>query len=61
MPARSSPASRVKVTSASDEEVSIEGGDAAKFREIAALADSRCPVSNAYRGTMQITVDAKVA
>jgi lipoyl-dependent peroxiredoxin len=39
----------------------LKGADAAKFKEIAALADSRCPVSNAYRGTMQITVDAKVA
>ncbi len=38
----------------------LKGADAAKFKEIAALADSRCPVSNAYRGTMQITVDAKV-
>jgi lipoyl-dependent peroxiredoxin len=39
----------------------LKGGDAAKFKEIAQLAESRCPVSNAYRGTMQITVDAKVA
>ena len=38
----------------------FKGGDAAKFTEIAKLAESRCPVSNAYRGTMQITVDAKV-
>ncbi len=38
----------------------LKGADAAKFTEIAKLADSRCPVSNAYRGTMQITVDAKV-
>src|SRR6478672_8482117 len=35
--------------------------DAAEFTEIAKLAESRCPVSNAYRGTMQISVDAKVA
>jgi lipoyl-dependent peroxiredoxin len=38
----------------------LKGADAAKFKEIATLAESRCPVSNAYRGTMQITVDAKV-
>jgi lipoyl-dependent peroxiredoxin len=38
----------------------LKGADAAKFAEIARLAESRCPVSNAYRGTMQITVDAKV-
>jgi len=38
----------------------LKGADAAKFTEIAKLAESRCPVSNAYRGTMQITVDAKV-
>ena len=38
----------------------LKGADAAKFAEIAKLAESRCPVSNAYRGTMQITVDAKV-
>ena len=39
----------------------LKGADAAKFTEIAKLAESRCPVSNAYRGTMTITVDAKVA
>ena len=39
----------------------LKGADAAKFTEIAKLAESRCPVSNAYRGTMEITVDAKVA
>jgi len=39
----------------------LKGADAAKFTEIAKLAESRCPVSNAYRGTMQITVEAKVA
>jgi len=38
----------------------LKGADAAKFTEIAKLADSRCPVSNAYRGTMEIIVDAKV-
>ncbi len=39
----------------------LKGADAAKFTEIAKLAEGRCPVSSAYRGTMQITVDAKVA
>src|SRR5437870_9963165 len=39
----------------------LKGADAAKFAEVAREADGGCPVSNAYRGTMQITVDAKVA
>lgn len=39
----------------------LKGADAAKFTEIAKLAESRCPVSNAYRGSLEITVDAKVA
>jgi osmotically inducible protein OsmC len=38
----------------------LKGADAAKWTEIAKLAESKCPVSNAYRGTMQITVDAKI-
>ena len=38
----------------------LKGADAAKFTEIANVAEGRCPVSNAYRGTMQITVEAKV-
>jgi lipoyl-dependent peroxiredoxin len=38
----------------------LKGADAAKFAEIAKLAESRCPVSNAYRGSMEITVEAKV-
>ena len=38
----------------------LKGADAAKFTEIAKLAESRCPVSNAYRGSLEITVDAKV-
>jgi lipoyl-dependent peroxiredoxin len=48
--------SRLEVTA-----YGLKGADAAKFTEIAKLAESRCPVSNAYRGTMEITVDAKVA
>ena len=39
----------------------LKGADAAQFNEIAVEAEGRCPVSNAYRGTMQITVEAKVA
>jgi osmotically inducible protein OsmC len=39
----------------------LKGADAAKFKEIAQTAEGRCPVSNAYRASMQITVDAKVA
>ena len=38
----------------------LKGADAAKFTEIAKLAEGRCPVSNAYRGTMTITVEARV-
>ena len=39
----------------------LKGADAAQFSEIAKEAEGRCPVSNAYRGTMEITVEAKVA
>jgi lipoyl-dependent peroxiredoxin len=39
----------------------LKGMDAAQFAETAKEAEGRCPVSNAYRGTMQITVDARVA
>ena len=38
----------------------LKGLDAAQFVAVAKEAEGRCPVSNAYRGTMQITVDAKV-
>jgi osmotically inducible protein OsmC len=38
----------------------LEGLDANQFAEVAREAEGRCPVSNAYRGTMQITVDASV-
>ena len=38
----------------------LKGADAAKFVTIAKEAEGRCPVSNAYRGTMEITLDAKV-
>jgi len=49
-------ASKLEVTA-----YGLKGADAAKFTEIAKLAESRCPVSNAYRGGLQISVDAKVA
>jgi lipoyl-dependent peroxiredoxin len=39
----------------------LKGLDAKQFAEVAKEAEGRCPVSNAYRGTMQITVEAKVA
>jgi osmotically inducible protein OsmC len=39
----------------------LKGADAPKFTEIAKTAEGRCPVSNAYRGTMQITLEVKVA
>ena len=38
----------------------LKGADAAQFGQIAADAEKACPVSNAYRGSMQITLDAKV-
>jgi lipoyl-dependent peroxiredoxin len=39
----------------------LKGLDAAQFADVAKEAEGRCPVSNAYRGTMQITVEATVA
>jgi lipoyl-dependent peroxiredoxin len=39
----------------------LKGLDASQFAEVAKEAEGKCPVSNAYRGSMQITVDAKVA
>ncbi|HVH26481.1 MAG TPA: OsmC family peroxiredoxin [Vicinamibacterales bacterium] len=38
----------------------LKGLDASQFPEVAREAEGRCPVSNAYRGTMQITLEAKV-
>ena len=38
----------------------LKGIDPGKFPDLAREAEGRCPVSNAYRGTMQISVDAKV-
>ncbi len=39
----------------------LKGLDAAQFAEVAKEAEGKCPVSNAYRGSLEITVEAKVA
>jgi osmotically inducible protein OsmC len=39
----------------------LKGVQASEFQALAQEAEGRCPVSNAYRGTMQITVEASVA
>src|SRR5437773_12419046 len=39
----------------------LKGLEASQFAEVAKEAEGRCPVSNAYRGSMQITVEARVA
>src|SRR5260221_10137563 len=39
----------------------LKGLDATQFTEVAKEAEGKCPVSNAYRGTMSITVEAHVA
>jgi osmotically inducible protein OsmC len=39
----------------------LEGLDAAQFAETAKEAESRCPVSNALRNNLQITVETHVA
>jgi osmotically inducible protein OsmC len=38
----------------------LKGLDAAGFDALAKEAEGKCPVSNAYRGTMQITIETKV-
>jgi osmotically inducible protein OsmC len=38
----------------------LQGMEAGVFPDVAYEAEGKCPVSNAYRGSMQITVDAKV-
>ena len=48
--------SRLEVTA-----FGLKGIDASQFEELAKEAEGRCPVSNAYRGTMQITLEARVA
>lgn len=39
----------------------VPGIDDARFREIAAQAEQGCPISNALRGNVEITVDAALA
>ena len=38
----------------------VSGMDAAKFQEVAKEAEQKCPVSNAYRGSMKVTLDTVV-
>ena len=38
----------------------LKGLEASEFAAAATEAEGRCPVSNAYRGTMEITLDARV-
>ena len=38
----------------------LKGVAASDFQAVAEEAESRCPVSNAYRGNLQISVEAKV-
>lgn len=40
---------------------SVPGVDAAKFEEIAKTAEQNCPVSNALRGSLEITLQAQLA
>ena len=39
----------------------LKGMSAAEFSAVAKEAEGRCPVSNAYRGTIEVDVDASVA
>lgn len=38
----------------------LKGVEASQFQAVAAEAEKACPVSNAYRGSLEITLDAKV-
>ena len=38
----------------------LTGIDAAAFQEVAKEAESKCPVSNAYRGSMKVTLETIV-
>ena len=38
----------------------VTGMDAATFTEVAKEAEQKCPVSNAYRGSMKVTLDTTV-
>ena len=52
---------RERILAAAERIFARHGFFAARVSEVAKEAEGRCPVSNAYRGSMQITVDAKVA
>lgn len=39
----------------------LEGIDRAKFDEVARTAEQRCPISNAIRGSVNITVESAVS
>ena len=39
----------------------LEGIDQAKFEEVAKTAEERCPISNAIRGNVKITVESQVS
>lgn len=39
----------------------LEGIDAARFEEVARTAEQRCPISNAIRGNVNITVESAVS
>jgi len=39
----------------------LRGLPAAEFQAVAEEAEGKCPVSNAYRGSMQISVTATVS
>jgi osmotically inducible protein OsmC len=47
--------SKLKVTAEG-----LQGVDKAQFVEIAREAESKCPISNALRGSMQVDVEAEV-
>ena len=38
----------------------VTGMDAAQFQEVAKAAEQKCPVSNAYRGSMKVTLETTV-
>jgi organic hydroperoxide reductase OsmC/OhrA len=38
----------------------LKGIEASTFADVAREAEGKCPVSNAYRGSLQITLDARV-
>jgi osmotically inducible protein OsmC len=39
----------------------VPGLDASQFAELAQTAETRCPVSNAIRNNVQVTVNASLA